>query len=54
MRTDSVLVPQSMSLIAWMTFLRACVLVVGRDRVLEVEEDHVGAPSFAAFSNSCG
>ena len=42
MRTDRVLVPQSMSLIAWMMFLRAWGLVVRRHRVLEIEEHDVG------------
>ena len=42
MRTESVFVPQSMSPMAWMMFLRACGLVVGGDRILEVEEDDVG------------
>ena len=42
MRTDTVLLPQSISLQSLDDVLAGLRLVVGRDRVLEVEEQHVG------------
>ena len=48
MRTDSVLLPQSMSPMRGDDVLARLRLVVGRDRVLEIEEHHVGG-GFGGF-----
>lgn len=42
MRTDSVFLPQSISLIALMMFARAAGLSAGETEFFEIEVDHVG------------
>ena len=53
MRTESVLVPQSMSRSAWMTFLRAWGLSSGATASSRSRKT-TSAADLAAFSKSCG
>ena len=53
MRTESALLPQSMSPMAWMMFLRACALSSGATASSR-SRNTTSAADFAAFSNICG